>query len=116
MHELAIIQAVVNQVDAIAVENNVRSIETVQLEVGENFCVVPRLIQTAYKQSIKGTRLEDSELILTIVDASAECKHCGTFFNPLQTDGICTGCQESDYTVLTGKEFNIKDITGYVDD
>ena len=63
-----------------------------------------------YRRSIPGTRLEGSALEIEIIEASAKCRNCGSVFNPFTCDAQCPCCQESEYTVLSGKEFLIKEI------
>ncbi len=110
MHELGLVIDVVEMVERYAVENQIEYIKKVVLTVGEGFSVVPHLMQTVYRNAAQGTMLENSELELKLVDASAECQDCGELFNPLGTRGVCPHCDSRNYTVLSGKEFEITSI------
>ena len=110
MHELGLIIDVVEKVDRIAEEQNLKKIDKVVLQVGEAFSVVPQMMKAVYRRSIPGTRLEGSALEIEIIEASAKGRNCGSVFNPFTCDAQCPCCQESEYTVLSGKEFLIKEI------
>ena len=62
MHELGLIIDVVEKVDRIAEEQNLKKIDKVVLQVGEAFSVVPQMMKAVYRRSIPGTRLEGSAL------------------------------------------------------
>ena len=72
MHELGLIIDVVEKVDRIAEEQNLKKIDKVVLQVGEAFSVVPQMMKAVYRRSIPGTRLEGSALEIEIIEASAE--------------------------------------------
>lgn len=114
MHELGLIIDVVEKVDRIAEEQNLKKIDKVVLQVGEAFSVVPQMMKAVYRRSIPGTRLEGSALEIEIIEASAKCRNCGSVFNPFTCDAQCPCCQESEYTVLSGKEFLIKEILAWL--
>ena len=103
MHELGLIIDVVEKVDRIAEEQNLKKIDKVVLQVGEAFSVVPQMMKAVYRRSIPGTRLEGSALEIEIIEASAKCRNCGSVFNPFTCDAQCPCCQESEYTVLSGQ-------------
>lgn len=58
MHELGIIMNVVKKVERVARENNVTTIETLVLQVGELSPVIPSFIEACYPAAIDGTLLE----------------------------------------------------------
>lgn len=54
MHELGLIIDVVEKVDRIAEEQNLKKIDKVVLQVGEAFSVVPQMMKAVYRRSIPG--------------------------------------------------------------
>ena len=110
MHELGLIIDVVEIVERVAMENKIVRVEKVVLTIGEGYSAVPQLMKTVYREAIEGTVLEGSKLELEFVDASGACKKCGQLFNPLRSDGVCPGCGGDQYSVLSGKEFEVKEI------
>ena len=61
MHELGLIIDVVEKVDRIAEEQNLKKIDKVVLQVGEAFSVVPQMMKAVYRRSIPGTRLRTGD-------------------------------------------------------
>lgn len=57
MHELGLIIDVVEKVDRIAEEQNLKKIDKVVLQVGEAFSVVPQMMKAVYRRSIPGTQI-----------------------------------------------------------
>lgn len=110
MHELGLVIDAVEMTERYAVENDVEQIQTLVLRIGEGFSAVPEMMQSVYRQAIKGTLLEDSRLEIEIVEAQAICAVCRGSFNPLREKGVCPFCGASRYEVISGKEFEIKEI------
>lgn len=110
MHELGLVVEVVEIVERVAREQKIGRVGKVVLDVGEMYYVVPNIMRSVYRSAIKGTALEGSALEMNFIPASARCRSCGTVFNPLEADGICPRCGESDYEVTGGKEFEIRQI------
>lgn len=110
MHELGLVVEVVEIVERVARENKIGQVGKVVLDVGEMYYIVPNIMRSVYRSAIKGTVLEGSALEMNFIPASARCRSCETVFNPLEADGICPSCGESDYEVTGGKEFEIRQI------
>ncbi len=113
MHELSIMVHVVEIVEETARENNVAQIDTLVLQIGEMASVVPQFIRACYPAVIEGTMLENAKLEIEILPANALCKGCGKVYNLMENKGVCPHCQSEDYEMLTGREFNIKEIVAY---
>lgn len=103
MHELGLIIDVVEKVDRIAEEQNLKKIDKVVLQVGEAFSVVPQMMKAVYRRSIPGTRLEGSALEIEIIEASAKCRNCGSVFNPFTCDAQCPVVRRANIPCSPGK-------------
>ncbi len=113
MHELSIMVHVVEIVEETARENKVEKIDTLVLQIGEMASVVPQFIHACYPAVIEGTLLEDTKLEIEILPANALCKSCGKVYNLPQYGGVCPHCGSQDYEMISGREFNIKEIVAY---
>ena len=58
----------------------------------------------------KGTMLEDTKLIINMIPGMAECNECDEIYNLIEQDGRCPNCGSLDKTVLSGKDFTIREI------
>lgn len=113
MHELGIMYHVVKTVVNVAKENNIQKVDTLVLQIGELASVVPHFIESCYPVAVDGTILEDTELKIEIIPGNARCRECGTIYNFLENKDKCPACSGDTWEILSGKEFNIKEIVAY---
>jgi hydrogenase nickel incorporation protein HypA/HybF len=109
MHELGIMFNVIRSVENFARQNGVTKIDTLVLQVGELSPVIPRYIEACYPAAVDGTLLESTRLKIEIIPGNALCKQCHQVFHLLDTKQ-CPHCQSTEWEVISGKEFNIKEI------
>jgi len=113
MHELGIMIEVVKTVENFARNNGVSKIDTLVLQIGELSPVVPRYIEECYAAAIDGTSLQDTRLKIEILPGNGICKGCNQVFNILEYKKKCPKCAGSDWEILCGREFMIKEIVAY---
>jgi hydrogenase nickel incorporation protein HypA/HybF len=75
MHELAICQALLEQIEAIA-RQRAAKVARVRLAVGPLSGVDPRLLERAYPLACAGTMAEGSELAIEEVPVRVRCRDC----------------------------------------
>ncbi len=110
MHEIGIVRSMCKTVLDYAKANNVQRISEIVCEVGELSLVIPEYVEELYPAVAAETPLKDTKLILEIVHGMAECDECDEIFNVVENEGYCPNCGSFEKTVLTGKDFNIKEI------
>ena len=110
MHEIGIVKSMCKTVLDYAKENNVKSITEIVCEIGELSLVIPEYVEELYPVVVKDTELADTKLIIEIVPGLAECEDCDEIFNVVENKGYCPNCGSFDKDVLSGKDFNIKEI------
>lgn len=110
MHELGILINITETITAFAQENGITEIQTLVLEIGELSPVVPRYIEACYPAAVYNTLLENTELKIEIVPGTGQCGSCGKVFNVLKNNAQCPACSGTAYTVISGKDFIIKEI------
>lgn len=111
MHELGIVMHVVDQVEKVAVENNVERVLKLTLEVGEVSSIVPELFTECFEWAKKKTeRLKDTELELILLEAVSYCRDCKKTYKTTEHAKECPHCGGNDTYLVTGNEMNIKDM------
>lgn len=110
MHEIGIVKGMCRTVLDYAKEHGVNEISEIVCEVGELSLVVPEYVEKLYPLVAEGTPLEKTKLTLQMVPGMARCDECGEIFDVIETEGYCPSCNSFDKTVLTGVDFNIKEI------
>lgn len=113
MHELGIMYHIVEQVLRVAEENKVTEIDALVLQVGELSSVIPKYLHACYPAAVDGTLLEKTKLEIEVLPANAICHGCGKVFAVLQNNNICPHCAKSDYEIISGQEFYLKEIRAY---
>ena len=110
MHELRVIIEVAKAVEEIALENGITEVDTIVLQIGEISSMIPHYIEECYPCAVDGTMLEKTKLKLEIIQATASCHLCHQTFEVVPSEGFCPSCHTKEWTLLTGKEFLIKEL------
>jgi len=110
MHELGVVIEVAKAVEEIALENGITEVDTIVLQIGEISSMIPRYIEECYPAAVDGTMLEKTKLKLEIIKATGSCNLCQKTFDIVPSEGYCPDCHTKEWTLLTGKEFLIKEL------
>lgn len=113
MHELGIVYEVINIVDRFSKENNIMKVDKIILEIGQLSQSIPRFIEECYPAAVNETPYEETKLEIIILPANAKCKACSEVYNIIQHRKICPQCAGEEHYLISGQEFNIKEIVAY---
>jgi len=118
MHELGIVFEIQKRVTAVAEENGLAlsDIAQVVVEVGEASTIVPRYLKECWPAATDGAEMENAELVVEILVAQVRCKKCGTVYEYLKNNKKCPVCGAWECVIVTGQEFNIKEIAVFESD
>ncbi len=106
MHELAIIESVV---DTVADRLGDAKISSVRLEVGELSGVVADSLLFCFGLAAEGTTLAGATLEITQIPGRCRCRACGREFSPGGLILLCP-CGSADAEVLSGQELTIASV------
>ncbi len=110
MHELGILVEIVRRVEQVMDQQGLTQVESLVLQIGEMASVVPYFVEQCYPAAVNGTRLENTRLEIEILPANARCKACGHVFHLQKDVRVCPTCGGTDWELLGGREFMIKQI------
>ena len=111
MHELGTIHYVIDTVEKLAVENELRKIGSVTLEVGEVSGIIPHFLTDYWEYAKrKTTYLQEAELKIKTIRAVTYCQSCGKTYPTVQYAKICPHCGSDNTFLVTGNEYVIKEI------
>ena len=110
MHEIGIVRQLLRTVTAFAEENGIDEIHEVVVDCGELSLVIPEYVQELYPPVVKGSILENAKLTVNVVPGLAECEACDEIFNVIEHKGFCPNCGSFEKTVLSGKDFTVREI------
>lgn len=100
MHELAICQALLEQVEDIA-RQHAATASRVRILVGPLSGAEPHLLEQAYLLARAGTAAENSELVIESAPVRVRCRSCGVESTATANRLLCAACDDW-HTELTG--------------
>ena len=110
MHEIGIVRQLVRTVTDFAKENRVQDIREVVVDCGELSLVIPEYLEELYPVVVKDSILRNAKLTIHMIPGLAECEECDEVFNVIEHKGICPNCGSFEKTVLSGKDFSVREI------
>lgn len=112
MHEVSIIENVIDIVSKKAEENNLIKVNKISLMIGELSGVMSDSLIFAFQCVSKGTMLENTEFQIQKMEATARCENCGVIFKIDHFNKICPSCKRFSNNILTGYELYVNTIEG----
>ena len=110
MHELAICQSLMDQVETIAAERNARSVTSIVIGMGPLSGVEAQLLKNAYPLASAGTIAERAELIIEHLPLRVKCTQCGSESEALPNKLICKQCGDWRTTLVSGDEMMLMSV------
>ncbi len=111
MHELGIVFNITKQIEEIAKENNVKSVTSLTIEVGEVSTVVPDYFTDCFEWAKKKTEyLKNCKLNLVVISAISYCEDCKQTFGTVANGKKCPHCGSEHTYLVSGNEVKMKDI------
>jgi hydrogenase nickel incorporation protein HypA/HybF len=104
MHELAICQSLMDQIESIAAERNARCVTSIVVGMGPLSGVEAQLLKNAYPVASAGTIAEDAELIIEYLPIRVKCSQCGSESDALPNKLVCKHCGDWRTTLVSGDE------------
>ena len=111
MHELGIVFSIMDSLEEVARENDVGSIHSVTLQVGEVSAVIPYYLTDCWDWAKKKRDiLADCEMKVEVLPAVSYCVDCGKDYPTVEYGKSCPQCGSTDTYLKTGNEINIKEV------
>lgn len=111
MHELGTVLYVIERVEELAEKNQLSQIGSVTLEVGEVSGIVPAYLTDCWQWAVKRSeRMNSAELKIEILPAVTFCENCEKTYETVKYGRTCPNCGSDKTYLLTGNEYNIKEI------
>ncbi len=112
MHELSVIQSVLDIVIDYATKANAKQVKQINLEIGELSGFIPEWIQNYFDFVSKDTISEKAKLNIKQIPAKFKCLECKKEFGIKKgkLEFICPKCKSKDVDLLQGREYLIKSI------
>jgi len=104
MHELAVCQALMDQVDSVARGESAARIISIHLGIGPLSGVEAGLLSQAFPIASAGSLAADAELVITALPVVVHCQECGCESEVQPTRLLCSHCGAWRTTLVSGDE------------
>jgi hydrogenase nickel incorporation protein HypA/HybF len=110
MHELAICQSLMNQVESIAQERDAASVTSIVIGMGPLSGVEVQLLKNAYPIASAGTIAEHAELVIEQLPIRVKCNQCGEESDASPNKLVCAQCGDWRTTLVSGDELMLMSV------
>ena len=110
MHELAVAQALVEQVDALIDQHGATEASLIRVCIGPLSGVVPELLAQAFPLAAAGKRMERAILDFTRSAITVHCQACGEDSVAEMNRLICGHCGDWHTQVISGDELLLESV------
>lgn len=111
MHEMAIAQSIVEQVQEIAEREGISRVNAIHLRIGAMRAVVPEALEFGVEVLSQGTVMEGTKVIITEVPIRIECSACSASSSPEPgLAWLCPSCGSSEVDLVEGRELMLESI------
>lgn len=110
MHELAVAQALVEQVDAVINQHGATKASLIRVRIGPLTGVVPELLATAFPLAAAGSHMEHAKLEFTHAPIRVRCQTCGAETEAVMNRLICGACGDWHTQIISGDELLLESV------
>ncbi|NDR56750.1 hydrogenase maturation nickel metallochaperone HypA [Aliiruegeria sabulilitoris] len=110
MHELAICQALIDQVTTVARDNNASRVSGITLEVGPLSGVVPDLLSNAFSIAAAGSVADGASLTIELSPVRVWCKACQAESDAKINRLVCAQCGDWRTELRSGDEMLLRSV------
>lgn len=110
MHELAVAQALVEQVDTVIDQHQASRAALIRVRIGPLAGVVPELLATAFPLAAAGSRMQHAQLDLVAAPIRVRCQTCGAETEAAMNRLICGACGDWHTVVISGDELLLESV------
>ncbi len=110
VHELAVAQALVEQVDAVIDQHQARRATAIRVRIGPLAGVVPELLATAFPLAAAGSRMQHAELEFAHAPIRVRCQTCGADTEAAMNRLLCGACGDWHTRIISGDELLLESV------
>ena len=104
MHEYSIVQALLDQCENIAKENNATRVTKVVTKIGAMSGVEVHLLQTAFDTFKEKTICDGADFVINYQKIKLHCNHCNAEYEVDEVAYQCKNCDSIDMKVIDGED------------
>lgn len=110
MHELSICQALIEQIEAVAREQNAVQVVQVRIGIGPLSGVEPQLLEQAFQLARAGTVAATAGLLIDLLPLRVSCRQCGQETEAEVANLACGNCGDWHTQLVSGDEMLLSQV------
>jgi hydrogenase nickel incorporation protein HypA/HybF len=110
MHEFSVAQALVEQMESIARNQNAQSVTSFRVRIGPLSGVVPDLLANAFTIAACGSAAEHATMELVDAPVRVRCQTCGAESEAALNRLLCGSCGDWHTQLLSGDELILESV------
>lgn len=110
MHELAVAQALVEQVESVIRQHRAQSASLIRVRIGPLSGVVSELLGNAFPLAAAGSRMEHAVLDLVAAPITVRCETCGAQTEAAMNRLVCGACGDWHTRIVSGDELLLESV------
>lgn len=107
VHEMAIAQGILDIVLKTAAENEATKVMSIKLLIGEMTQVEPESLKFGFEAVSMGSIAQGAAIEITSIPLVGECNSCGKQFPIKKYCFLCSSCNSTNITVISGRELAV---------
>ena len=111
MHELSIVQSIIDIAEEQVRKAHAREVESIELEIGTLAGIEWDAFDFAWQAAAPRTALANAERVIHRIPARARCANCAHEFEQAEWFEPCPLCGETLSHLLQGRELRVKALT-----
>lgn len=104
MHEYSVVQALLNQCEEVARQNDASRISKVICKIGVMSGIEIHLLRVAFDTFKEGTMCEDAQLVIDEQKLKLRCRDCGDGYEIDEIIYKCRSCDSLSMDVIEGED------------
>ena len=110
MHELVIVEGILDVVIPEVRKYNAEKILSIRLRIGELSGVIPECVREYFSVASKNTIAEGAEIYIERTPIRIECRSCGKSAEIKKGMHCCPNCGSENFKIVSGREYYIESV------
>lgn len=112
MHEVSIIESIINIILSEMPKHNITKVKSINLRIGKMQQIVEDALRFSFSVISQNTPLEGAEIIIENTPIIGRCRNCGNEFEVDDWFNNCPNCEGINIEIMSGKELEITSFEG----
>lgn len=110
MHEMAIVQSMIEIVEQEMAQHHANKLKAIHLAVGRMTCVVPEQMRLCFEILTDNKPLAGTELVINTIPLTYQCWECNRNFTSEGITSKCLYCKGENLELTAGRELQIESL------